>query len=68
MAGEEDDSWLTRKEELSQLKEKSEAPPTHWDMEDGLHYFKNSLFIPANENLLTEIAKECPNSKVARHF
>ena len=34
MAGKEDDSWLARKNELSRLKEKNDALPEHWDMED----------------------------------
>ena len=68
MAGKEDDSWLARKEELSRLKENDEALPKHWDMEDGLLYYKDRLFIPANEGLLTEIAKGCQDSKVVGHF
>ena len=68
MAGKEDDSWLARNDELSRLKENSEALPKHWYMEDGLLYYKDRLFIPANEDLLTEIAKGCHDSKVAGHF
>ena len=68
MAGKEDDSWLARKAELKRLKDKKEALPKHWDMEDGLLYYKDRLFIPANEDLLTEIAKGCHDSKVAGHF
>ena len=68
MAGKGDDSWLARKEELSRLKGNDEALPKHWDMEDGLLYYKDRLFIPANEDLLTEIAKGCHDSKVAGHF
>ena len=37
-------------------------------MEDGLLYYKDWLFIPANEDLLTEIAKGCQDSKVAGDF
>ena len=68
MAGKEDDSWLARKKELSRLKEKSEALLKHWDMEDGLLYYKDRLFIPANEDLLTEITKGYHYSKVTGHF
>ena len=68
IAGKEHDSWLARKEELSRLKENDEALPKHWDMEDGLLYYKDRLFIPSNENLLTKIAKGCQDSKVAGHF
>ena len=68
MAGKEDDSWLARKDKLSRLKENNEALPKHWDMEDGLLYYKDRLFIPANEDRLTKIAKGCHDSKVAGHF
>ena len=68
MAGKEDNSWLARKEELSRLKENDEELPKHRDMEDGLLYYKDRLFIPTNEDLLTEIAKGCHDSKVAGHF
>ena len=40
MAGKEDDSWLARKQELSRVKDKNEALPKQWDMEDGLLYYK----------------------------
>ena len=68
MAGKEDDSWLARKEELSRLKENDEALPKQRHMEDGLLYYKDRLFIPSNEDLLTEIAKGCHDSKVVGHF
>jgi len=67
-AGKEDDIWTARKGALSWLKEKREALPKHWELEDGLLYFKGRLLIPSNEELLTEIAKRCDNSKVAGHF
>ena len=38
MAGKEDDGWIARKDELSRLKDKNEALPKHWDIEDGLLY------------------------------
>ena len=68
MAGKEDDSWLARKEELSRLRERNETLPKHQDIEDGILYYKDRLFIPANEDLLVEIAKGCHDSKVAGHF
>jgi len=34
--GKEDDTWTARKGELSQLKEKRETLPKHWELEDGL--------------------------------
>jgi len=67
-AGKENDTWTARKGELSQLKERRETLPKNWELEDGLLYYKNRLFIPWKEELLTEIAKGCHDSKVARHF
>ena len=67
-AGEEDDSWTARKGELSQLKEGQERLPKNWELEDGLLYYKNRLFIPSNEELLMEIAKGSHDSMVAGHF
>jgi len=48
-AGKEDDTWMARKVELHRLKEKREGLPKHWELEDGLLYYKNRLFIPSNE-------------------
>jgi len=48
---------MAGKEERGQLKEKQETLPKHWDLEDGLLYYKNRLFIQSKEELLTEIAK-----------
>jgi len=67
-AGKEDDTWMARKRELHQLKERREALPKHWKLDDGLHYYKGRLFVPSKEELLTEIAKGCHDSKVAGHF
>jgi len=67
-AGKEDDTWTTRKVELSQLKEKRETLPKHWELEDGLLYYRGRLFIPSKQELLTKIAKGFHNSKVAGHF
>jgi len=67
-AGNKDDTWTERKRELSQLKEKRQTLPKHWALEDGLLYYKNRLFILSNEEILTEIAKGCHESKVAGHF
>jgi len=62
-----DDTWTAWKGELSRLKGKGEALPKHGEQEDGLPYYKGRLFIPSKEELLTEIAKGCHNSKVAGH-
>ena len=68
MAGKDDDTLTERKGELSRMKERNEQLPKNWELEDGLIYYKNRLFIPSNEELLTEIAKGCHDSKVAGHF
>jgi len=68
MGGTEDDTWRARKGQLSQLKERRETLPKKCELEDGLLYYKNGVFIPLNEELLTEIGKGCHDSKVAGHF
>ena len=68
MAGKENDSWLSRNEELGRLREKNETLPKCRNMEHRLLYYKDRLFTPANEDLLTEIARGCHDSKVAGHF
>ena len=50
------------------MKEQNEQLPKNWELEDGLIYYKNRLFVPSNEDVLTEIAKGCHDSKVAGHF
>jgi len=67
-AGKEDNTWMARKGELHRLKERREALPKPWKLEDGLLYYKGRLFVPSKEELLTEIAKGCYDLKVARHF
>ena len=67
-AGKEDATWMARKGELHRLKDKREAVPKHWEMEDGLLHYQGRLFVPSKEDLLTEIAKGCHDSKVAGHF
>ena len=49
--GKEDDTWMARKRELSQLKGKRQALPRPWELENGLLYHKNRLFIPSNEEI-----------------
>ena len=67
-AGKEDHTWTARRVELSKLKERRETLPKNWELEDGQLYYKNRLFIPSNEELVTEIAKGCHDSKVDGHF
>jgi len=66
--GKADDTWMVHKRELSQLKERQQTLPRQGELEDGLLDYKNRLFIPSNEEILTEIAKGCHDSKVAGHF
>ena len=68
MAGKNDDNWKERKRELRRMKEQNEQVPKNWQLEDGLIYYKNRLFVPSNEDLLTDIANGCHDSKVAGHF
>jgi len=49
---------ITREKEL----------PTNWQYKDGFPYFKNRLYIPANDTLKSRMAKGCHDSKVAGHF
>ena len=53
MAGKDDDAWKERKEELSRMKERNEQLPKNWELEDGLIYYMNRLFIPSKEDGLT---------------
>jgi len=53
---EEDLGWMQRKKELESLKEKGKELPKQWSISDNLLYYKNQLFIPANEDLQTPIA------------
>jgi len=66
--GKEDDTWTARKGELSRLKERRETLPKNRELEDRLLYYKNRLLVLSNEELLTEIARGCDDSKLARHF
>jgi len=59
---------MQRKEGLETLKEKGKELPNQWSITDGLRYYKDRLFIPANEDLPTLIAKGCHDSQVAGHF
>jgi len=54
--GKEDNTWTARKRELCQLKDKRETLPRHWELEDGLLYYKNRLFIPSN---LRDLIGDC---------
>jgi len=65
---EEDLGWMQRKEELESLKEKEKELPKQWSITDGLLYYKDRIFIPANQDLQTPIAKGCHDSQVAGHF
>ena len=65
---EEDLGWMQRKKELESLKGKGKELPKQWSISDNLLYYKDRLFIPANEDLQTLIAQGCHDSQVAGHF
>src|SRR6267154_1533826 len=68
LAGKEDEEWTRRKEEITALKEAGKATPKNWELAKGLLYYKDRLYIPAVEEVQTEIAQGCHDSKVAGHF
>jgi len=65
---EEELGWMQRMKELESLKEKGKELPKQWSISDDLLYYKDRLFIPANEDLQTLITKGCHDSQVAGHF
>jgi hypothetical protein len=67
-ASEEDPDWQERKTELDRLQLEGKPFPQHWQIIEGLLYYKNRLFIPNKEELMTVIAKGCHDSQVAGHF
>jgi len=60
--------WLSREATLKDLITRGKELPTSWQYKDGFPYFKNRLYISANDALKTKIAKGCHDSKVAGHF
>ena len=62
MAGKNDDTWTKRKGELSRMKEHNEQLPKNWELENGLVYYKNRLFIPSNEDLALSLIEICCSS------
>jgi len=67
-ASNRDLEWLSREATLEDLITRDKELPTNWQYRDGFPYFKNRLYIPANDALKTKIAKGCHDSKVAGHF
>jgi len=68
VAGNEDEKWQDRGREPVRLRESGKKMPDEWIEKDGLLYYKNSLYIPEDEALQTEIAQGCHDSLVAGHF
>jgi len=60
--------WLSREAMLKDLITHGKEVPKNWQYKDRFPYFKNRLYIPANNTLKTKIAKVCHESKVAGHF
>jgi len=67
-ASNRDLEWLSREATLKDLITLDKELPASWQYKDGFPYFKNRLYIPANDALKTKIAKGCHDSKVAGHF
>jgi len=61
-------AWLSREATLLDLITKEKDLATNWQYKDGFPYYKNRLYIPADDVLKTKIAKGCYDSKVAGHF
>ena len=64
----EDADWVPRKEELDYMEKEGREVPKQWTISNNLLYYKNQLYIPANEDLQTLIAKGCHDSQIAGHF
>jgi len=67
-ASRNDLEWLSREATLNDLITCGKKLPTNWQYKDWFPYFKNRLYILANDALKTKIAKGCHDSKVAGHF
>jgi len=67
-ASNHDLKWLSREATLKDLITRDKELPTSWQYRDGFPYFKNRLYIYANDALKTKIAKGCHDLKVAGHF
>jgi len=65
---EEDEDWMRRRNDLESMLREGKELPKQWTITDNLLYYKDRLYIPANENLQTLIAKGCHDSQVAGHF
>ena len=65
---EEDLGCMQWKEDLEFLKENGKELPKQWSISDGLLYYKHHLFIHANEELQSLLAKGCHEFQVAGHF
>ena len=64
----DDMDWLAREATLKDLITRGKELLTNWQYKNGFSYFKNGLYIPANDVLKTKKAKGCHDSKVAGHF
>ena len=53
----EDENWMRGKEELETLTNEEKELNKQWSISEGLHYYKDHLFIPNNKDLQTLIAK-----------
>ena len=67
-AAKDDLEWLAREAKLKDLIIREKEWPMNWQYKDGFAYFKNWLYIPANDALKIKIAKGCHDSKGAGNF
>jgi len=56
-ASRNDLDWLSREATLKDLITRGKELPTNWQYKDGFPYFKNRLYIPANDALKTKLVK-----------
>ena len=64
----EDADWVRRKVELEYMEKEGNDLSKQGTISDNLLYYKNRLYIPANEDVQRVIAKGCHDSQVAGHF
>ena len=67
-AANEDEDWITQKQELLGLQAEGKELPKNWEIINELLCYKKRLYIPDNEEVRTMIAEGCHDSRVAGHF
>ena len=67
-ASKQDQEWQERKTELRELEQHHFQLPKDWQIIDELIYYQHRLYIPNNEEFITQIAKGCTDSQIAGYF